>query len=202
MIEISKKEDIVIPFDKIGDENWDIKTGEIIESLADIWNDDLPEPKTDEEINSLEIKLGTKLPENLKLFYKTFGIAPIGEQLLDFNEIGWIKDIWAKAPEYGPDFTDEDKTVLPFLITFSDYLGNGNMFCFHCDTKEIYYYDHDDKPYLTKLFDTVDDYLKGCLICCQSDLLAEGTDQNDVREWAEEIVEQLYGEKIIRKWMY
>ncbi|MDR2920347.1 MAG: SMI1/KNR4 family protein [Tannerella sp.] len=202
MIEIAKKEDIVIPFDKIGEKNWETETREIIQSLAEMWNDDLPEPKTDEEIKSLEDKLGAKLPDSLKLFYKTFGIAPIGEQLMDFNEIGWIKDIWAEAPEYGPDFTDGDKEVLPFLITFSDYLGNGNMFCFHRDTKEVYYFDHDDQPYLTKLFDTVDDYLKGCLIFCQTDLFKDGINQREVEQWTEEIVSGLYGQKTLKKWRY
>lgn len=187
---------------KIGNEYWETETRNIIESFAEMWNDDLPESKTDEEIKSLEDKLGTTLPGNLKMFYKSFGIAPIGEQLMDFNEIGWIKDIWAEAPEYGPDFTDKDKEVLPFLITFSDYLGNGNMFCFHRDTKEVYYFDHDGQPYLTKLFDTVDDYLKGCLIFCQTDLFKDGTDQRDVEQWAEEIVSGLYGQKMLKKWRY
>ena len=202
MIDITKKEDIVIPFDKIGDKNWDTKTRAIIQSSVDIWRKNLPEPKTDDEINQLELKLGVKLPESLKLFYKTFGIAPIGEQLLNFDEIGWIKDIWAENPEYGPDFTEEDKTVLPYLITFSDYLGNGNMFCFHCDTKEIFYFDHDDKPYLTKLFNTVDDYLKGCLILCQVDFFGEIADQEEVSEWTLEVVEELYGKNIVKKWRY
>jgi len=202
MIEIVKKEDIVIPFDKIGDKNWDTKTREIIQSFADVWRKKLPEPKTDDEINNLELNLGAKLPESLKLFYKTFGIAPIGEQLLNFDGISGIKEIWAENPEYGPDFTDEDQTVLPYLITFSDYRGNGNMFCFHCITQEIFYFDHDDKPYFTKLFNTVDDYIKGCLILCQKDFFAEGIDQEEVEQWVEEIVKELYGEETLEKWRY
>ena len=202
MIEIVKKEDIVIPFDKIGDDNWDTKTREVILSFADVWRKKLPEPKTDDEINKLELNLGAKLPESLKLFYKTFGIAPIGEQLLNFDEICWIKEIWAENPEYGPDFTDDDKTVLPYLITFSDYKGNGNMFCFHCDTKEIFFFDHDDKPYFTKLFDAVDDYLKGCLILCQTGFWGEGIGQEEVEQWAEEIVEEFYGRETLEKWRY
>ena len=202
MIEIAKKEDIVIPFDKIGNDNWDTKTGEIIQSFANEWRKKLPEPKTEDEIKRLEDKLGVNLPGGLKLFYKTFGIAPVGEALLNFEEIGYLKDIWADEPEYGPDFTEEDKTVLPYLITFSDYLGNGNMFCFHQDTKEIYYFDHDDKPYLTKLFDTVDDYLKGCLIFSQASLYEQGVVQADIERWIEETVEELYGVETLKKWKY
>jgi hypothetical protein len=198
MIEINKKEDILIPFNKIGEPDWTINTKKIIESIADNYGDDLKTPISKEEILSLENKLGTSLPENLKLFYETFGIAEIGERLQDFEEVDWIKDIWAAAPHYGPDFTEEDKKVLPYLISFSDYLGNGNMFCFHSETKEIYYYDHDTKPYLTKIFDTVDDYLKGCLIFAQNDF----SESREIDNWTEEIVSDLLGEKTVRKWRY
>ncbi len=198
MIEIHKKEDILIPFDKIGDSDWKVNTQEIIESVASNFGDDLKKPISEEEILALETKLGTALPENLKLFYQTFGIADIGEQLQDFNEVDWIKDIWSDAPQYGPDFSEQDKLLLPYLISFSDYLGNGNMFCFHSETKEIYYYDHDDKPYLTKMFNTVDDYLKGCLIFAQADL----SENKEAENWTEEIVIDLFGQNTVRKWRY
>lgn len=198
MIEINKKEDILIPFNKIGDSDWKINTKKIIESIADNFGDDLKNPISDEEVQDLETKLGTALPENLKLFYQTFGIADIGEQLQDFKEVDWIKDIWADGPQYGPDFTDHDQKILPFLISFSDYLGNGNMFCFHCDTKEIYYYDHDEMPYLTKMFDTVDDYLKGCLIFAQNDF----SESREIDSWTEEIVIDLFGKETVKKWRY
>ncbi|WP_281323557.1 SMI1/KNR4 family protein [Flavobacterium aestivum] len=201
MLEINKKEDIIIPFDKIGDANWEIKTELIIHSIAENWNDELKEPISIDEIQKLENRLKTTLPDSLKTFYQKFGLANIGEQLQDLNEIGWIKNIWAKNPEYGPDFTEVDNMHLPFLVSFSDYLGNGNMFCFHSDTKEIFYYDHDNKPYLTKMVDTFDDYLKGCLIFAQSDLFGEA-EQEDVEEWTEEIVSEIIGEETVKKWRY
>jgi len=201
MIEINKKEDVVIPFDKIGEAGWSVKTKVIIESIAENFGDELKSPVADTEIVELETRLGTSLPDSLKLFYKTFGIADIGEQLQSFSEIGWINDIWKNSPEYGPDFTDSDKEYLPFLISFSDYLGNGNMFCFHSETKEIFYYDHDTQPYLTKIFDRVDDYLKGCLIFVQTDFYGD-VDSEDVEKWAEEVVSGLFGNEIVRKWRY
>lgn len=198
MIEINNKEDIIIPFDKIGNHGWEINTRKIIESVAENSGDDLKKPISADEISKLEKKLGTTLPDNLKLFYQTFGLADIGEQLQDLKEIGWIKDIWADQPQYGPDFTDDDKKHLPFLVSFSDYLGNGNMFCFHSETKQIYYYDHDDRPYLTKLFDTVDNYLKGCLIFAQNDLSIS----DNIDDWTEEIVSEIVGGDIVKKWRY
>jgi len=202
MIDIKSKSDIIIPFEKIGEENWLDKTKLIIKQLADNWEDELTEPISVKEIFELEKKLGVTLPSNLKLFYQKFGIANIGEELQDFDDIGWIKDIWKDAPEYGPDFTEDDNTVLPFLVSFSDYLGNGNMFCFHSETKEIYYYDHDTQPFLTKLFDDVSDYIKGCLISCQEDLFNQETGQEKVEEWCEEILDELFGDDVVKKWKY
>lgn len=201
MLEINKKEDIIIPFDKIGEDNWESKTQLIIQSIAENWDNELKKPISTQEIQELESRLGTTLPNSLKIFYQKFGLADIGEQLQDLKEIGWIKNFWADHPEYGPDFTEEDKIYLPFLISFSDYLGNGNMFCFHSETKEIYYFDHDNTPYITKMFNTVDDYLKGCLIFAQSDLFGD-VEQEYVEEWAEEIVSEIIGEETVEKWRY
>jgi len=201
MIEINKKKDIVIPFDKIGDPDWDVKAKIIIDSIAENFGNDPQNPILDTEILELETKLGTLLPESLKLFYKTFGLADIGEQLQNFTEIGWIKDIWKDAPEYAPDFTNSDKKYLPFLISFSDYLGNGNMFCFHCETKEIFYYDHDSQPYLSKMFNTVDDYIKGCLIFAQADFYGD-VDYEKIERWVEEIISGIIGDDKVSKWRY
>lgn len=44
MLEINKKDDIVIPFSKIGEPDWEIKTELIIQSIAENWSDELKEP--------------------------------------------------------------------------------------------------------------------------------------------------------------
>lgn len=201
MLEINLKEDILIPFNHIGDVGWEIKTRTIIESLADNFNHEISIPISDEQIILLEQRLKTSLPKSLKIFYKTFGLADIGEQLQAFDEIDWIKNIWKENPELGPNFTKEDIVVLPYLISFSDYLGNGNMFCFHSETKEIYYYDHDAQPYLTHFFQDFSDYLKGCLVFAQIELFGE-VDQEDVGIWTEERVSSLFGHEVVRKWRY
>lgn len=201
MIEINKKEDILIPFNTIGEPDWEVKTRIIIESLAENWDNELTEAIPEIEINQLEARLGTDLPEGLKLFYMTFGVADINEQLQNFAEIDWIQNIWKAAPQYGPDFTDADQEYLPYLISFSDSSGNGNMFCFHSETKEIYYFDHDSRPYLTKMFDRVDEYFKSALIFAQTDLFGD-LDQQEVSKWTEEIVSNIVGKEIVKKWMY
>lgn len=202
MLEIHKKEDILIPFTIIGEEHWEVNARTILEAVADNWNDELKEPVREEEINALEQRLGTALPHGLRLFYRTFGISDIGEQLQRFDEISFIKEIWAEHPQYAPDFTEKDREYLPFLISFSDYLGNGNMFCFHSETKEIYYYDHEGSPYLSKMFENVDQYLRCCLISAQSDLFGTDTGEEKVAVWTEEILTDLLGEDLVRKWKY
>ena len=201
MIDIKLKSEILIPFNKIGDPNWENKTKLIIKELADNWSDEIEEPIALENILKLEKRLETSLPISLKLFYQKFGIAHIGEELQKLDEIDWIKNIW-KDTEYGRDFSEEDKNKLPYLISFSDYLGNGNMLCFHSESKEIYYYDHDTKPYLSKLFNDASDYIKGCLISCQADLFNQETGQEQVEEWCEEILIGMLGEKTVKKWKY
>jgi SMI1 / KNR4 family (SUKH-1) len=201
MLTINKKTDILVPFQKIGQPDWTVNTREILTAIADNYGDDLKEPVTAADIAVLEKRLGTALPEGLKLFYQAFGIADIGEQLQELKQFGWIKEIWAEKPQYGPSFTEEDKQWLPFLVSFSDYLGNGNMFCFHSETKEIYYYDHDQRPYLSKIFNSVDDYLKGCLIFAQADLFGAAK-QEEVEIWTEELVTEILGKEIVQKWRY
>jgi len=202
MIEIKEKDEISIPFEKIGDRNWVDKTKLILTELAENFGNELPVPVSAASIAKLETRIDTNLPEGLKLFYEQFGIADIGEQLQELDEIDWIGNTWKEHPEYGPDFSEKDKEYMPFLVSFSDYIGNGNMFCFHSETKEIYYFDHDTKPYFTKLFDDVSDYIKGCLISCQSELFHQETGQEQVEEWCEEILDDMYGEETVEKWKY
>ncbi len=199
MIEINKKTDIFIPFNKIGDKNWEINTRKIIESIADNYGNELKKGISNDEIEKLENRLGVFLPAELKEFYKKFGIAEIGEELQEFDEIDWIKNKW--QPIYSPDFSEEDKKVIPYLITFSNYLGNGNMFCFHSKTKEIYYFDHDSRPFITKMFDNISVYIKCCLIFAQSEFFGEA-EQDEVEEWAEDIIAEIIGDELMTKWRY
>lgn len=99
---------------------------------------------------------------------------------------------------YAPSFSEEDIRLLPHLVIFSDYLGNGNMFCFHATSFEVYYFDHDQQPYLTRLFPSVDAYLQGCLIAAQSDL----STHPEIDVWIEELLVERYGQEVVAKWRY
>lgn len=200
MLNIKTPGDIIIPFDRIGDKDWARNTRYIIESYnhAIHWEKQVITPLSEQAISTTEKRLGTAIPTALKQFYLNFGIADIGEQLQSLDNMIWLKDIW-QNPQYKPDFSKQDLIDLPYLVTFSDYLGNGNQFCFHSETHQIFYYDHDTLPYLSQLFDSVDDYLKGCLIHCQMELFDNDIEQETVATWCEERLIQHFGESTIRK---
>lgn len=200
MIEIDEKEDIVIPFDKIGDSNWEENTSDIVESLADVFGEDPSDPIAEKEITDLETRLGTKLPESLKTFYQAFGLAEIGEILQEFSTINWLNKVW-ETHNFPPEFSDKDQEYLPHLITFSDYIGNGNMICFHNETGEVFLFKQKAENLLIKLFDSVDDYLKGCLVLVQKELAGDA-DEESVKQWTKETVTDLFGEAIVSKWGY
>jgi len=200
MLEIKVKSDIVIPFDKVGDEDWEKDTGVIIQELAEAWGDEPSEPVDASVISTLEERLVLNLPESLKLFYQSFGVANIGEALLGPDDVAPIKGIWEDEPQYGPDFTPEDQELLPYLIHFSDGTGGGNMICFHMLTKEVYFFDHESKPYFSRLFDDADDYIKACLVDCQVELFDVQTGQRQVEVWCDEVLKSLFGADVVDRW--
>jgi len=81
------------------------------------------------------------------------------------------------------------------LVAFGDYLGNGNMFCFHKESGEVYYFDHDDGPPLTRFFCRVEQYLDALMILN----LAEVHDADDE---GEALLVQRFGKPLVRQWMY
>lgn len=198
---INKKEEIIIPFDKIGDENWEKNTKSILYTWSRIWSEPMASPKKESDIHFVEKKLNISLPESMKAFYLAFGIADIGEILLPFNNFMFLKDLWEDV-EAKPEFTENEEELLTELVLFGDYLGNGNMWSFHKETQEIYYFDHDTKPYVSCLFETFDEYLKACLIFAQVEFFGDNVRPADLEEWIEEKVVEMYGEDIVKKWRY
>lgn len=202
MINITSKKEIIIPFDEIGDDKWKENTKLIIKGLADNWNQELPIPISHKEILELENRIGTSLPKSLSIFHQAFGPANIGEELLSCSQIDKLKNLWPGINEKSEYFTDAECKLLPNLIAFSDVLGSGDMFCFHSETKDIYFFDHSDAPYFSKFFNDASDYIRGCLIQAQTDLFDIDTGQDAVEEWCEEILKELYGTSLVLKWLY
>lgn len=96
----------------------------------------------------------------------------------------------------GGDFT---RALAGQLIAFGDYLGNGNLWCFHRQTGQVWYCDHDTGECLTPIFDNVRDYLDAVMILS----LAEAHDSDDENhETVEKMLRQRLGDAVVEKWMY
>jgi hypothetical protein len=72
MIEIHHKTNIVVPFHKIGEKDWDVKTRLILHSFDDLNEDEIASPIENDEISKLEQRLNTTLPISLKNFLSNF----------------------------------------------------------------------------------------------------------------------------------
>ena len=197
MLTLRSKDDIIIPFQFIGEAGWDEKTRMLLEAYGEEWGESLTAPLSAQAVDAAEKRLGTQIPEPLALFYRTFGIADIGEELQVLENMLPLED-WAEGFDWDEWANDEEKALVPYLVTFSEYVGNGNAFCFHRQTGEIYYFDHDTAPHVTKLFDRADEYLKGCLIALQESFFS----LDNASEIVEEKLVELFGERCITKWMY
>lgn len=207
MINISKKEDIVIPFVKIGDKGWEEKSKEIARSLLYSWGTSFDEIvfelKSDQELDEVEQRIETSLPDGLRLFFQTIGVANIKDRMQKFEMIGRLSEIWDSNVEtQGIKLTDEELAIFPNLVAFNDHHCSGNLFCFHDDTKEIYYFDQKLKPHISKMFDSFDDYMLGRMISCQIDLFDLEVGQEKVEKWIEEIMIETFGDHIYKKWYF
>ena len=92
----------------------------------------------------------------------------------------------------------EDEEEIAFseeLIAFSDCIGNGNMFCFHRETGDVYYFDHDTGDMLTRSFSSVQEYLDALMIRCLSEVYEDD-------ERGERLLIERFGEYVVKKWLY
>ena len=80
------------------------------------------------------------------------------------------------------------------LVVFGDYLGNGNHWCFHRQSGEVWYFDHDSPPMLTRMFAHVHDYLDALMMMCLLEVHGLKDD--------EALLRQRFGDMCIDKWRY
>ena len=197
MLELRSKDDIIVPFERLGEAGWEKASGELLAEQAELWGSPMNRPVAETLIHATEQRLGVTLPEDLTLFYRTFGVADIGEEMQALENMELLA-VWAEGIDL-EDMLDPDQVaLLPHLVTFSEYLGNGNAFCFHKDSGAVYYFDHDTAPHLAKLFDSPGDYIKGCLVKLQEAFFIG----DEGEECIEEKLAELFGEAVVTKWLY
>lgn len=195
-MEINKIEDVIIPRRVIGvDAGWEEEIAPIMEAYAYNGYEEPAAPASAAEVSACEQRLGTTLPADLKLFYQRFGAARLTEILCPLPEFAAAGD----DADWLANYPAEEQEALRELVVFGEYLGNGNLWCFHKQTKEIYYFDHDTQPNVSRMFATFYEYLQCLLILTQGEL---GSHVEGVEKQCEEMVVALIGRERVQKWLY
>lgn len=195
---IKKIEDVIVPRRIIGiDTGWEDEILPILEIYADYLGKEISKVTPADRIKKCEQFLGTTLPNDLKLFYLRFGAAHLTERLFEVHEFQYLtKNLGQDLLDH---YNEEEQTVLSKLIVFGDYLGNGNVWCFHKETKEIFYYKHDSMPNINQMFGTFYEYLQPLLLFTQGEI---GQDIEGLEEDIEKLVVDLIGKDRVKVWQY
>lgn len=202
MLLISSKQDILIPFAKVGDTDWENRAGYILKSILNIWGAEDWEThldrKTNEELCIIESSLNVKLPNALRQWYITFGIKDFKQGLKPTEMIVPLKEIW-DTDEYPT--SGEKLDVYERMIVFCNHLDTGTLLCYDDQTEEIYIFNAGKKLYqINKLANSADDFIKGILLYNQQELIAPGIEFADAEQWVKDAIEQEVGNNFYNQW--
>jgi hypothetical protein len=176
---------------------------EVIAAYAALWAGHVSQarlaPVSEAALSELESRLGCTLPLPLREYQQKLGALSLAEGLCSVNASDRGAAIEPLLDAYPGivELTDNKAELLlaKQLVAFGDYLGNGNMFCFHRESGEVYYFDHDDGEILTRFFPSVECYLDALMILC----LAEVYEDDDA---GEALLVERFGPALVKKWQY
>ncbi|MBP5100091.1 SMI1/KNR4 family protein [Pseudomonas protegens] len=164
-----------------------------------LWEGHVNEPEltpvSEDALQALEQRLGCPLPRSLRDYHRQLGVLSLAEVLCSVGPGHTPIQPLLEAYPGIVEISDVDLVLAGKLVAFGDYLGNGNLFCFHRESGAVYYFDHDTGTALTRFFDSPEEYLDTLMLLC----LAEVYDDDDA---AEALISQRYGEDLVRKWRY
>lgn len=172
------------------------------QAWLDQWENPSPlTPVKPEEVEALEQRLGCPLPPLLRTYHEQIGTLDLAETLCSvvpakYASIEPLHNAYPGISDILEDASDADAqwALVNQLIVFGDYLGNGNLWCFHRETGEVWYFDHDCSPMLTQMFPDVGQYLDILMFKCL--LEVHGEEDN------EELLRERLGDAVVEKWMY
>lgn len=175
----------------------------VISAYKELWAGHSSEasicPVAQHALDDLENRLGCRLPPALVEYHRAFGALELAERLCSVEEsdlsIQPLMDAFPGIVDLSPVDDAEFLALASELVVFCDYLGNGNMFCFHKKSGEVYYFDHDSEPLLSYFFPSVHEYLDGLMIRSLAEI-------HDAGEHGEDLLVQRFGETVVRKWLY
>ncbi|MDQ0070355.1 hypothetical protein J2W34_002140 [Variovorax boronicumulans] len=178
---------------------------DVIGAYAALWQGHVSQasinPSSDADLDALEARLGCRLPVPLREYHRQFGALSLAETLctveMGDTPIQALREAYPGIVDIAEDLPDGDVLLAlsDEMVAFGDYLGNGNMFCFHRRTGDVYYFDHDDGEPLTRFFPSVSDYLDALMIRCLAEI-------HDDEEGGEALLAHRFGESLVRKWLY
>lgn len=160
-------------------------------------------PASRAALDDCEQRIGCSLPPMLRAYHERIGVEYLAEIINPPERIEPLLDAFPGLEDILEDLSAEQaaatRALAEQLIAFGDYLGNGNLWCFHRQTGQVWYCDHDTGECLTQIFDDVRDYLDAVMILS----LAEAHDlEGEDHEAAESILRQRLGDAVVEKWMY
>jgi hypothetical protein len=170
----------------------------VIEAYSSVWGNVELTPVAESDLSALEDRLGCLLPSALRTYHLELGALSLAETLCSVTAGNTPIQPLPDAYPGIVDIAESEADIMILaenLIVFGDYLGNGNMFCFHRQTGEVYYFDHDTAPTFTRFFSSPQEYLDALMILCLAEVYEDD-------EGAEAILIQRFGESLIEKWRY
>jgi len=174
----------------------------VIAAYAELWEGHPTEPKLTPASAALiaecETRIGCALPGGLARYHQAIGVLDLSEKLCSLKLEGYesiqpLSDAFPSLAER--ELPAKEEALAKQLVVFSDYLGNGNMFCFHRETKAVWYFDHDTDPALTLFTSEVETYLDALML----KMLAEVHEDDNT---GEAILIERFGKALVHKWMY
>ncbi len=175
---------------------------DVVAAYADLWAGHASQPPfapaTGQAVAATEARLACALPAALRRYHLEIGALNLAETLCAPQADATVSieplfDAYPGIVERG--LSEADTRLARQLIVFGDYLGNGNLFCFHRESGAVYYFDHDTDPALTPFSPDVRGYLDALMMRS----LAEVHDDDAAGE--ARLIERL-GRPLVRKWLY
>lgn len=159
------------------------------------------EPVRPQDLEALEQRLGFSIPPLLRTYHEQIGALDLVEALCSVTpaehaSIEPLIDAFPGIVTFLEDAPNANKewALVNQLVVFGDSLGDGNLWCFHQKTGEVWYFDHDTPPMLTRIFDDVSQYLDVLMFTCLLDV--HGEEDN------EDLLRKHLGDAVVEKWMY
>ena len=175
------KEDLLPPFEQIGELGWDDR----LRSFLASYDVPFPDPATKAELIACEERIGTSLLAPHRLFLASFG--PLN---LDYITIFSASDIRTPDEWFVESLPDEQRSEISDFIRVADAGGTGNMFTMHLATGAVHFLSHDPLGHRQRL-ECFDDLVRLALVSIHSSYY--GWPDEDIQLMSRELMKELFG---------